>query len=163
MWSKLDLWLGTKLIVPGVIKLCQTFNLTQHYFANVVTFFATLCMFYGGWSIVRDYDGGWFGWAFFVLLAVVLSLMTLFRLVVAAFYPEMRLSPDTAFWRKMCLVFVLLNTAFYPLTGFQQADVADLYFPLVFIAEWARLIDRIPPKEKKRAKARRLVPVKVRG
>ena len=35
MFEKLDMWLGKNILVPVIIRVCQTCNITNHYFANV--------------------------------------------------------------------------------------------------------------------------------
>ena len=97
MFEKLDMWLGKNILVPVIIRVCQTCNITNHYFANVASFLGALCMFYGSWKLFTQPGTSWF----WLIMCVLLGLASVWELVIAGLVPNLPLPPAPQWWRSV--------------------------------------------------------------
>jgi len=142
------MWVGKTLFVPPIVKICQTLKITNHAFANTVTFANMLLLFF---SIFHDWHWNTaVSFVFGFILAVMMGLLCLYWMLIAGLEPEMRFPVLKVFlvFRMMSFFMLLQHAMAFVLLG--KVDISNaVYWFLLLVCDYARMIDRIPPKEKK--------------
>ncbi|MES2289326.1 MAG: hypothetical protein V4530_06265 [Pseudomonadota bacterium] len=137
--SALDLWVGKRLFVPPIIRLCQRTGASQYTVHSYGWMIASLLVVYR-FSLNTLLDAVLFG------LSVLIGVTSIIR---AAMFPEMPF-PERPSFRKFLLVGALVILAvdllFLALRGTwspsgHMVDIAMLF------AEYALTIKTIPPRE----------------
>jgi len=161
MIERLDTWVGKTLFIPPIIKFCQLTNMGANRFANYAAWIGVLCFLYG--TMTQDV-WTWFDWFLIVGFGFISVVMTI----------RIGLFPDTE-WRGssmaigrvlrvLFMVVILLAVVGVVTKGLSSLEWQHAYFVLALAADYAGMIDRIPPKRKRKKKAtKKLVPVKVRN
>lgn len=147
MIAAIDRWAGRVLFLPLIVRFCQWRGITQHVFANHVSWFGGLGLIAYITNNIQS-EGGAFWWT----MLVIMGLLVFAQSAILAFRPDLpRKSSD--FWRRFWL-FLTLVEAFYvvrAMFGVDDHTALILFADLMFaITEYARTIDTIPPLEEKK-------------
>lgn len=128
LFNQIDHWIGKRLFVPPIIKLCQLTRQSQFAISRLFWFIAALDAFYRAetlfWSII---------WA---VMSVVMMLTASMR----ADQP----SVSFMFVRMAGVVFLAIGLARGAATG---EWAGSEFWIFVLIAEYAATIRTVPPKE----------------
>lgn len=130
--TRLDLWIGRKLFVPPIIRLCQLTRQSQFAVSRLFWFVAALDGFYRAET--------WVGSILFGGLSIVM-------MITASFRADVPKASSMAF-RMIALALLMLDLIKGAVTG-QWAGTE--FWVFVLIAEYAATIRTIPPLEEGRA------------
>lgn len=141
MLNRIDVFMGARVFLPLIIWWCRLIGISNYRLANYLSWIAGLLILYG-----LGRNGAEHGWTLF---GIILAVM--FTTFMVATRPE---SPSVAGpqWLRMVFYALALSevVALFFGNSLHIDDIALLMFPA---ADYARMIDRIPPKRKKRKAA----------
>ena len=140
MIRRLDHWIGSRVFQPPIIWLCQRSGMTQYAVSRYAWMLAT-------WTLVMRISfagvGNW-------LLSVLILLMTLIETYRAAMTPNLPI-PRNDGLRCIILIFALVGLARVVIvsaqSGFPGFNLSHCWDLFALVAEYAKTIDTIPPRE----------------
>lgn len=128
--TEIDHWIGRRLFVPPIIKLCQLTRQSQYAVSRLFWLIAALDGFYRAETLVGS------------VIFAGLSFLMMFTASLRADLP----ARSFLLFRMLALVFLVLDLLAAAVTG-EWAGVEFWLF--VLIAEYAATIETIPPRETK--------------
>lgn len=137
MLRRFDTWLGSKLFVPIIIRICQATGITQLRFFVLTWWVATLWQFY--WL-----THGFWGYVF---VGVCLLTWTL----AAGLNRSLGINDSRYWFRLLVIIGTVLDLAIQDKWQSLAFDV------MILAAEYALTIKTIPPKQVKEKNTRRSV------
>lgn len=150
MITSIDVKIGKLLFIPIIIKICQLFNWNQFQFYRYGYALAAMLLFPYGWK-----TGSW------IIIAMLGFFIFIF--VLSAIVQNDKPSPAaSSLWRLLTIVIFVSLDAIPFLMGMEEFDISIFSIPLMTFAEYAKVIDRLPPREIKQSR-KASVPVQVRN
>src|SRR3546814_490948 len=132
--TSIDLWIGKKLFVPPIIKLCQLTRQSQFAVSRLFWFIAALDGFYRAETLLGS---------------ILFGGMSIVMMVTASLRADMP-TGSLIWFRMLALALLALDLVKAAATG-EWSGVE--FWILVLIAEYAATIRTIPPIENKRTTA----------
>lgn len=132
--TSIDLWIGKKLFVPPIIKLCQLTRQSQFAVSRLFWFIAALDGFYRAETLLGS---------------ILFGGMSIVMMVTASLRADMP-TGSLIWFRMLALALLALDLVQAAATG-EWSGVE--FWILVLIAEYAATIRTIPPIENKRTAA----------
>lgn len=154
IFSRADQWAAKRLFFPVIVKVCQLTKVDQYQFASYC-FVASLLFLVPPLMSVGSFALQVIGLLFITLILVVKALtMGLDQFTTRG---------SSGFWRGLGWAMIALGLFEYLVGTFDKLDSYALAFWLLHqFAEYARMIDTIPPTKKKQ-KVRKLTEAKNQG
>lgn len=140
---KLDLWAAKRLFFPPIVRICQLFRIDQYAFACYTSAIAIIALIYP-----MFYGGFW--------LAVFMLPIILIALLHYGLTGTVKRRPS-GFWRAFSVLSIFHNglVLYFHATKDPTTNIFLMIdWFMILTTEYALMIDRIPPIEKKQESAK---------
>jgi hypothetical protein len=146
MFARIDHWIGKEIFHPPIILLCQLTGISQRAVARYGWMLAA-------WTLVMRISFEGIGDWIFSIIAILVTFLETARAAMTPDAPTLR----NDLLRRIILIFTVMDivglaigTAQHGFRGFSWNHAWDLF---ALIAEYAKTIETIPPREVKRSAA----------
>jgi hypothetical protein len=148
MFARIDHWIGKEIFHPPIILLCQLTGTSQRAIARYGWMLAA-------WTLVMRISFEGVGDWIFSIIAILVTVLETGRAAIAPDAPTLRndlLRRIILLFTVMDIVGLAVGTAQHGFRGFTWNHAWDLF---ALIAEYAKTIETIPPREVRRSVALR--------